>query len=156
MRSKILQKILDETPPEIDEHINKYVNMMQVVEQTHEEKVAMYMKLPKNDLVVMLLANIRLVESLRERNSFLSYSTSPRTSVIGSYSNSSISTTPLEVIPSQAPPETTELHLSELETERLSISGKKTIKIKFGEGDLFSIYVKKKGRWKDITDYGNW
>jgi len=29
--------------------------MMQIVEQTHEEKVAMYMKLPKEELIEMLI-----------------------------------------------------------------------------------------------------
>ena len=35
---------------------------MQIVEQTHEEKVKMYMKLDKVELIAMLLENQRLIE----------------------------------------------------------------------------------------------
>ena len=38
---------------------------LQTVEMTHEEKVKMYMKLSKKEIIAMLLENQRIVESYR-------------------------------------------------------------------------------------------
>jgi len=39
--------------------------MIQIKEQTKDEKIAMYMKLSKKEIIEMLLANLDLVERLR-------------------------------------------------------------------------------------------
>ena len=39
------------------------INYMQIVEQTHEEKVKMYMKCTKKELISMLLQNQMLLEN---------------------------------------------------------------------------------------------
>lgn len=36
--------------------------MIQIIEQTHEEKVAMYMKLEKEELIAMLIQSNKLLE----------------------------------------------------------------------------------------------
>jgi hypothetical protein len=41
--------------------------MIQTIEQTREEKIAMYSKLSKKDLIEMLLENQRLVDVLSQR-----------------------------------------------------------------------------------------
>jgi hypothetical protein len=45
-------------------------NYIQVVEQTQEEKIAIYMKCSKKELIEMLLENQRLVDLFRPRNSY--------------------------------------------------------------------------------------
>ena len=37
--------------------------MMQVLDMTHDERVAMYMKLPKKELVAMLMENQRALDT---------------------------------------------------------------------------------------------
>lgn len=49
--------------------------MLQIVEQTREEKVAMYMKLPKKQIIEMLLENQRYVEMFRKKGEM--YTTCP-------------------------------------------------------------------------------
>lgn len=41
------------------------LSTMQIIKQTHEEKVAMYMKLPKEKIIEMLIASNEAIDRMR-------------------------------------------------------------------------------------------
>lgn len=46
--------------------------MMQIIEQTDEEKMAMYMKMPKKKIIEMLIQSNKFINSLTPQASFIS------------------------------------------------------------------------------------
>ena len=52
--------------------------MIQIVEQTHEEKMKMYMKLDKKELIAMLMENQRILEEAEQQITYFeSWTTVP-------------------------------------------------------------------------------